>query len=389
MTFLGEQTGSEFAAAKGAADLVVANNVFAHVPDIVDFAKGLRALMADDGTLTIEIPHLLRLIEEGEYDTIYHEHYSYLTLLTTQKVLATAGLVVVDVQELQTHGGSLRTWSMPAESAPEPGQAVADVLAEEAAAGLHTLEGHLGFATRVCEARNDFVEFLVERAREGAHRGGPTRPGQGQHAAQPLRSALRPHLVRRRPQPVQARQVPARAPTFPIHAPERIDEVRPDYIVILPWNLRREVAEQLAHTREWGAKLVVPSSEAPGLLGGVMKVVLFCGGYGMRMRSGLDSAPKPMIPIGDRPVLWHIMRYYAHFGHNEFVLCLGYGASAVKDYFRHYDETVSNDFVHVRWRQRGRAARVRHQRLEDHLRRHRVGDGDRRAPPPGAAPPGR
>ncbi len=257
VTFLGEQTGSEFAAAKGAADLVVANNVFAHVPDIVDFAKGLRALLADDGTLTIEIPHLLRLIEEGEYDTIYHEHYSYLTLLTTQKVLAAAGLVVVDVQELQTHGGSLRTWSMPAESAPEPSQAVADVLAKEAAAGLHTLEGHLGFATRVSEARNDFVEFLVERAREGATVVAYGAPGKGNtllnHCG--VRADLISFAVDRNPFK-HGKFLPGTH--IPIHPPERIDEVRPDYIVILPWNLRREIAEQLAHTREWGAQLVVP-----------------------------------------------------------------------------------------------------------------------------------
>ena len=111
--FLGEETGRSVATEHGRADLVVANNVFAHVPDIVDFTRGLRELLADDGTLTIEIPHLLRLIEGNEYDTIYHEHYSYVSLLTTQRVLATAGMTVVDVEELPSHGGSLRTWSMP------------------------------------------------------------------------------------------------------------------------------------------------------------------------------------------------------------------------------------------------------------------------------------
>ena len=113
VVFLGEETGRKVADDHGTADLVVANNVFAHVPDIVDFSPGLRALVADDGYVTIEIPHLLRLIEGREYDTIYHEHYSYLSLLTTQRVLAAAGLTVVDVEELPTHGGSLRTWSMP------------------------------------------------------------------------------------------------------------------------------------------------------------------------------------------------------------------------------------------------------------------------------------
>ena len=118
--FLGAETGQDVTKRHGAADLVVANNVFAHVPDIVDFAKGLRALVSDTGYVSIEIPHLLRLVESREYDTIYHEHFSYLSLLTTQRVLAKAGLTVVDVDELTTHGGSLRTWSTPSENAHEP-----------------------------------------------------------------------------------------------------------------------------------------------------------------------------------------------------------------------------------------------------------------------------
>ena len=128
VTFLGQATGLDIAGRHGPADLVVANNVFAHVPDIVDFAQGLRALVADHGRVSIEIPHLLRLIEGNEYDTIYHEHFSYLSLLTTQRVLAKAGLTVVDVDELPSHGGSLRTWSAPTEFAPEPSAQVERVL---------------------------------------------------------------------------------------------------------------------------------------------------------------------------------------------------------------------------------------------------------------------
>src|SRR5690606_19208853 len=153
--------------------------VFAHVPDIVDFAKGMRALLADDGCVTIEIPHLLRLVEGREYDTIYHEHYSYLSLLTTTRVLAAAGLTVVDVDELTTHGGSLRTWSVPSEKAGEPSPAVAKVLGDEEAAGLHTLEGHRGFSVAVADVRNDLVEFLIECARKGAVVAGYGAPGKG------------------------------------------------------------------------------------------------------------------------------------------------------------------------------------------------------------------
>ena len=191
---------------------MVANNVFAHVPDIVDFAKGLRALVADDGRVSIEIPHLLRLIEGREYDTIYHEHYSYLSLLTTQRVLAAAGLTVVDVEELPTHGGSLRTWSAPTETAGVPDSRGRRVLADEGAAGLHTLEGHAGFAAEVAAVRNDLVEFLVGPVPRGRAGRRLRRAGQGQHAAQPRGHPVGPAGVHGRPEPLQARQVPARHP---------------------------------------------------------------------------------------------------------------------------------------------------------------------------------
>jgi SAM-dependent methyltransferase len=255
--FLGEETGAKVAAEHGPADLVVANNVFAHVPDIVDFSKGLRALLADDGRVTIEIPHLLRLIEGREYDTIYHEHYSYLSLLTTQRVLAAAGLTVVDVEELPTHGGSLRTWSAPTETAPDPTPAVAAVLAAEAAAGLDTLEGHAGFAADVAAVRNDLVEFLVARSREGALVAGYGAPGKGNtllnHAG--IRSDLLAFTVDRNPFK-HGRFLPGTH--IPIFDVDEIAARQPDYVVILPWNLRAEISAQLAYVREWGGRLVVP-----------------------------------------------------------------------------------------------------------------------------------
>jgi SAM-dependent methyltransferase len=255
--FLGEKTGSEVAAEHGRADLVVANNVFAHVPDIVDFAKGLRALLADDGRLTIEIPHLLRLIEGREYDTIYHEHYSYLSLLTTQRVLAAAGLTVVDVEELPTHGGSLRTWSAPAETAPAPSGAVAEVRAAESAAGLDTLEGHTGFAADVAAVRNDLVEFLVARAREGALVAGYGAPGKGNtllnHAG--IRADLLAFTVDRNPFK-HGKFLPGTH--IPIFDVDEVAARKPDFVVILPWNLRAEISAQLAYVRDWGGRLVVP-----------------------------------------------------------------------------------------------------------------------------------
>ncbi len=254
--FLGEETGRDVARRHGPADLVAANNVFAHVPDIVDFSKGLRALLSPTGHVSIEIPHLLRLIEGNEYDTIYHEHFSYLSLLTTQRVLAAAGLTVVDVEELPTHGGSLRTWSTPTESAGEPSEAVARVLADEAAAGLDTLEGHAGFAAAVSKVRNDFVEFLIEANREGRSIVLYGAPGKG--------NTLLNHCGVRTDQVLFAvDRNPFKHGMFlpgthiPIHPVERLDEARPDYVVIMPWNLREEITQQLAHVRDWGGRLVV------------------------------------------------------------------------------------------------------------------------------------
>jgi C-methyltransferase C-terminal domain/Putative zinc binding domain/Methyltransferase domain len=255
--FLGEEVGSKIATEHGPADLVVANNVFAHVPDIVDFAKGLRALVADRGYVSIEIPHLQRLIDGRLYDTIYHEHYSYLSLLTTQRVLAAAGLTVVDVEELPTHGGSLRTWSTPTDAAVEPSSAVADLLAGEAAAGLNTLAGHAGFATEVAHARNDLVDYLVQRSREGARVAGYGAPGKGNtllnHAG--VRSDLLAFTVDRNPFK-HGKYLPGTH--IPIHPVERLAEERPDDVLILPWNLKAEISAQLSYVREWGGRLVVP-----------------------------------------------------------------------------------------------------------------------------------
>lgn len=255
--FLGEETGRKIADAHGPADLVVANNVLAHVPDIVDFVKGLRCLVADHGRVSIEVPHLLRLIEGREYDTIYHEHYSYLSLLTTQRVLSAAGLTVIDVEELPTHGGSLRTWSAPASTASSPSQAVADVLATEAGAGLHAVTGHMGFAAEVAAVRNDLVNFLVARSREGARVVGYGAPGKGNtllnHAG--IRSDLLPFTVDRNPFK-HGKFLPGTH--IPIHPVDKIAGERPDYVLILPWNLRDEISAQLSNVRDWGGRLVVP-----------------------------------------------------------------------------------------------------------------------------------
>jgi C-methyltransferase C-terminal domain/Putative zinc binding domain/Methyltransferase domain len=254
--FLGEETGRDVAARHGKADLVVANNVFAHVPDIVDFSKGLRALVADSGRVSIEIPHLLRLIEGNEYDTIYHEHYSYLTLLTAQRVLGTADLDVVDIEELSTHGGSMRIWAAPTGSGSEVSPSVARVLADEAAAGLDTVEGHDGFARQVAVARNDFVEFLIGCQRTGMRVAGYGAPGKGNtllnHCG--IRSDLMEFTVDRNPHKHGMFLPGTHIPIYPV---ERLAEERPDYVVIMPWNLRDEITAQLSYVRDWGGRFVV------------------------------------------------------------------------------------------------------------------------------------
>ena len=160
----------------------MANNVFAHVPDIRDFAAGLRALVKDTGVVTLEFPHLLRLMQRRQFDTIYHEHYSYLSLLTASRALATAGLRVVDVEELDTHGGSLRVYARPEEHPGEPTARVKALLDEEDLAGLHTLSGHAGFASEVLKIKSDLLGFLLSAAQGGSVGGRVRRTRQGQHA---------------------------------------------------------------------------------------------------------------------------------------------------------------------------------------------------------------
>jgi 2-polyprenyl-3-methyl-5-hydroxy-6-metoxy-1,4-benzoquinol methylase len=258
--FLGTETGQQIARQYGRADLVAGNNVFAHVPDIRGFAAGLRALVKDSGVVTLEFPHLLRLIERRQYDTIYHEHYQYLTLRTAAQALDSAGLRVVDVDELSTHGGSLRVYARPAEAAGEPSARVKEVLAAEEAAGLHTVAGHLGFAREVLQIKSDLLNFLLTAAAEGRSVAGYGAPGKGNtllnHCG--IRSDLLAYTVDRSPWK-QGKFLPGTH--IPIHAPERLAETRPDYVLVLPWNLREEISQQLEYVREWGGRLVFPIPE--------------------------------------------------------------------------------------------------------------------------------
>lgn len=260
VAFLGKATGAAVAKQYGKADLVAGNNVFAHTPELLDFAQGLRELVADDGLVSLEFPHLLRLIEGRQYDTIYHEHYDYFTLRTAAAALATADLIVVDVVELPTHGGSLRVLCRPAAAAGEPSERVATVLAGEAAAGLDTVEGHAGFAAAVLRVKQDLLDFLLDASRKGLSVAGYGAPGKGNtllnHCG--IRTDLLPYTVDRSP---HKHGLFLPGTHIPIHSPQRLRETKPDFVLILPWNLRDEIAEQLAYVREWGGRLVVPIPE--------------------------------------------------------------------------------------------------------------------------------
>jgi C-methyltransferase C-terminal domain/Putative zinc binding domain/Methyltransferase domain len=258
--FLGCETGEDIAERHGRADLVVANNVFPHVPDIRDFAKGLRALVKDTGLVALEFPHLLRLMQRRQFDTIYHEHYSYLSLLTATRALATASLRVVDVEELDTHGGSLRVYARPDRHPGEATTRVKAVLDEEDLAGLHTLSGHSGFASEVLRIKTDLLGFLLNAAREGRSVAGYGAPGKGNtllnHCG--IRSDLLEYTVDRS-LVKQEKFLPGTH--IPIYGPDRLTETKPDYILVLPWNLRDEITRQLDYVRSWGARLVFPIPE--------------------------------------------------------------------------------------------------------------------------------
>jgi SAM-dependent methyltransferase len=255
--FLSEESGAQIASDFGRADLVVANNVFAHVPDIKDFAAGLRRLVKDDGLVTLEFPHLLRLIERRQYDTIYHEHYSYLSFLTASLVLLSAGLRVVDVEELDTHGGSLRVFARPERAPGEGSTRVKALLDAEDAAGLATLEGHAGFARAVFQIKSDLVGFLHDAAGRGKTVAAYGAPGKGNtllnHCG--IRSDLVEYTVDRNPFK-QGMFLPGTH--IPIYEPERLAATRPDYILVLPWNLREEISSQLEYVHAWGGRLVFP-----------------------------------------------------------------------------------------------------------------------------------
>ena len=244
------------------ADLVLGNNVLAQVPDLNDFVEGLGILLKPEGVLTLEFPHVLKLIEHNEFDTIYHEHFSYFSLLTTVRLMEAHGMRVFDVEELASHGGSLRVFACRADAKTHPVEAnVAKVLDDEARAALDRPEGYEQFAAKVKETKLALLEFLLRAAREGRTVAGYGAPGKSATLLHycGIGKDLIAYTVDRNPHK-QGRFLPGTH--IPICHPDRIRETRPDYVVILPWNLQNEIMSQLQYIREWGGRFVVPIPKA-------------------------------------------------------------------------------------------------------------------------------
>jgi SAM-dependent methyltransferase len=256
--FFGVKAAEELVAEGRCADLVLGNNVLAQVPDLNDFVEGLKIVLKPDGVLTLEFPHLLKLIEHNEFDTIYHEHFSYFSLLTTVKLLNAHGLRVFDVEELPSHGGSLRVYACRVESDKHgSGTDVARVLSKEEQAGLGQTEGYRTFARQVKETKFALLDCLLMAARQGKRVAGYGAPGKSATLLHycGIGKDLIEFTVDRSPYK-QGRFLPGTH--IPIYHPDRIAEIKPDYIVILPWNLRNEIMEQLQYVREWGGEFIIP-----------------------------------------------------------------------------------------------------------------------------------
>jgi SAM-dependent methyltransferase len=256
VAFFGSTTAARLAAAQ-AADLIVANNVLAHVPDVRDFVAGFKALLRPGGTVTVEFPHLLELMAHRQFDTIYHEHFSYFSLIALEAILGSQGLALRDVERLPTHGGSLRVFIAHRDDPRPEGAAVAAVRAAERAAGLHALSSYRRFAADVAALRADIRRFFAEARAAGRHVVGYAAAAKATTLLSSCgigRESL-DYVVDRSPHK-QGRLLPGSR--LPIHAPERIFETKPDYVFLFAWNLREEIAQQMAGIRAWGGRFVVP-----------------------------------------------------------------------------------------------------------------------------------
>jgi hypothetical protein len=256
--FFGRDTARELAARGVQADLLLGNNVLPHVPDINDFVSGMKLVLKPHGVITMEFPHLLRLMRGRQFDTIYHEHFSYLSFGTAERIFAAHGLTLFDVEEIPTHGGSLRIYGRHAEDGVHVvGARVGELRAREQDAGLERVGTYGEFAEAARETKRALLEFLIGAKRQGRKVAGYGAPAKGNTLLNycGVGTDFIDYTVDRSPHK-QGRYLPGTR--IPIFAPEKLAETRPDYILILPWNLKDEIVGQMAHARGWGARFVVP-----------------------------------------------------------------------------------------------------------------------------------
>jgi hypothetical protein len=259
--FFGRDAARDMVARGELADLLIGNNVLAQVPDLNDFVAGMKIALKPTGVITMEFPHLMRLMEGNQFDTIYHEHFSYFSLLTTERIFAAHGLTLFDVEEIPTHGGSLRIYARHEEDGSRPVQpSVAELRGREEHAGLTRLGAYSAFEEQVKETKRKLLEFLIQAKRDGKSIAGYGAPGKGNTLLNycGIRTDFLDYTVDRNPYKHHKFLPGTHIPIFP---PEKLQETRPDYILILPWNLKSEIIDQLAYARSWGAKFVVPIPE--------------------------------------------------------------------------------------------------------------------------------
>ena len=254
--FFGADTARELASENKYADLIVGNNVLAHVPGLNDFVNGMKIVLKKQGVITMEFPHLMRLVAENQFDTMYHEHFSYFSFTTVEKVFASHGLTLFDVEELPTHGGSLRIYARHSNDETKPvGKRVAELKSREDAAGMTKMEYYLSFGEKVKETKRKILEFLIKAKAKGKSIAGYGAPAKGNTLLNycGVRTDFIDYTLDRSPHK-QGQYLPGTH--IPIYHPDKVREDKPDYLVILPWNLKEEIMEQMSYIREWGGKFV-------------------------------------------------------------------------------------------------------------------------------------
>lgn len=257
LKFFGAQTARVLALDGIKADLLIGNNVLAHVPDLNDFVKGLKILLAADGIITMEFPHLLQLIKGNQFDTIYHEHFSYFSFLSAQKLFFEHGLTIFDVEEISTHGGSLRIYACHSEEQSKVvSDRVLDMTAKERDLGLNTLEPYLSFNKKVEETKRNILHFMIKAKNEKKTMVGYGAPAKGNTLLNYCGIGIDfiEYTVDRNPHK-QTHYLPGTH--IPIYHPDKIKETKPDYLIVLPWNLKDEIIEQMAYIREWSGQFII------------------------------------------------------------------------------------------------------------------------------------